>query len=78
MDENAVAPRLIWSDMLRAPELQQPVLGFPSPEHDQRNVRYSRWLQGSKNSIIRSQELVRSKAYTHDLNPDTAFAFGNR
>ncbi|EGZ05464.1 hypothetical protein PHYSODRAFT_533734, partial [Phytophthora sojae] len=49
MDENAVPPRLIWSNMLRAPEIPTPVLGFPTCPHVLRSVKYNRWLQGSKN-----------------------------
>ncbi|KAF1785548.1 hypothetical protein GQ600_23821 [Phytophthora cactorum] len=29
MDENAVPPRLIWSNPLRAPDVPKPVLGYP-------------------------------------------------
>lgn len=47
MDENAVPPRLIWSSLLRAPDLPKPVLGYPSYAQVQRSVRYIRWLQGS-------------------------------
>ncbi|OWZ05339.1 hypothetical protein PHMEG_00022590 [Phytophthora megakarya] len=72
MDENAVAPRLIWSNLLRSPEIPEPALGYPSYAQVQRSVKHIRWLEGSKNS------LVRNKAFVADLDPNTAFAFGNR
>ncbi|EGZ30697.1 hypothetical protein PHYSODRAFT_471782 [Phytophthora sojae] len=42
MDENAVPPRLIWSDLLRAPDVPKPVLGYPSYTHVQRSVKHIR------------------------------------
>ncbi|ETL82934.1 hypothetical protein L917_17009 [Phytophthora nicotianae] len=46
MDESAVPPRLIWSKLLRAPEIPAPVLGLPACAKIQRSVRYNRWLHG--------------------------------
>ncbi|KAF1782005.1 hypothetical protein GQ600_19610 [Phytophthora cactorum] len=48
MNENAVPPRLIWSNLLRAPDVPKPVLGYPSYAQVQRSVKYSRWLQGRR------------------------------
>ncbi|EGZ11579.1 hypothetical protein PHYSODRAFT_380664, partial [Phytophthora sojae] len=39
MDENAVPPRLIWSNLLRAPDVPKPVLGYPSYTQVQRSVK---------------------------------------
>ncbi|OWY98509.1 hypothetical protein PHMEG_00030712 [Phytophthora megakarya] len=30
VEENAIAPRLIWSNLLRSPEIPEPALGYPS------------------------------------------------
>ncbi|OWZ12064.1 hypothetical protein PHMEG_00014833 [Phytophthora megakarya] len=77
-DENAVAPRLIWSNLLRSPEIPEPALGYPSYAHVQRSVKHIRWLEGSKNSVQLVREFVRNKAFVADLDSNTAFAFGNR
>ncbi|OWZ05683.1 LOW QUALITY PROTEIN: hypothetical protein PHMEG_00022182 [Phytophthora megakarya] len=78
MDENAVAPRLIWSNLLRSPEIPEPALGYPSYTQVQRSVKHIRWLEGSKNSVQLVRELVRNKAFVADLDSNTAIAFGNR
>ncbi|KAF1780635.1 hypothetical protein GQ600_16054 [Phytophthora cactorum] len=39
MDENAVPPRLIWSNLLRAPDVLKPVLGYASYAQVQRSAR---------------------------------------
>ncbi|KAF1777923.1 hypothetical protein GQ600_9307 [Phytophthora cactorum] len=38
MDENAVPPRLIWNNLLRAPDVPKPVLGYPSYAQVQRRL----------------------------------------
>ncbi|GMF52591.1 unnamed protein product [Phytophthora fragariaefolia] len=78
MDDNSVPPRLIWSNLLRAPEIPSPVLGFPSCAQILRNVKYNMWLQGTKNCILKTRQLVRSKVFASGMNPETAFVFGNR
>ncbi|GMF51698.1 unnamed protein product [Phytophthora fragariaefolia] len=78
MDDKSVPPRLIWSNLLRAPEIPTPALGFPSCAQILRNLKYNRWLQGTKNCILRTRQLVRSKVFASGMNPETAFVFGNR
>ncbi|KUF76289.1 hypothetical protein AM587_10004321 [Phytophthora nicotianae] len=56
MDDSSVPSRLFWSNMLRAPDIPVPALGFPSYAQVQR--RHNCWLQGSKNSIKRVRELA--------------------
>ncbi|KAF1794589.1 hypothetical protein GQ600_24006 [Phytophthora cactorum] len=58
MDENAVPPRLIWNNLLRAPDVPKPVLGYPSYAQVQRSVRYIRWLQGQEKDVVGSGECL--------------------
>ncbi|KAF1787080.1 hypothetical protein GQ600_13079 [Phytophthora cactorum] len=73
----SMARSLIWNNLLRASDVLKPVLDYPSYAQVQRRARYICWLQWSKNSIQRVKELVQSKAFVADIDPESAFVFGN-